>query len=161
MIRKALESDKDRIFEIYETAREFMRKTGNPNQWGNSHPPADSVLEHLSHGELYVYDDGGRVQGVFALVSGRDRTYAYIEDGQWLNDEPYLAMHMVASSGEVKGVFGRFCRYAKQQCGNVRIDTHYDNLIMQHCIEKNGFRHCGRIFLEDGSPRKAYQWVAD
>ena len=33
-IRKTTESDFDRIMEIYAYAREFMARTGNPNQWG-------------------------------------------------------------------------------------------------------------------------------
>jgi RimJ/RimL family protein N-acetyltransferase len=43
------------------------------------------------------------------------------------------------------------------QIPNIRIDTHRDNAIMQHLLEKNGFVKCGIIYVEDGSPRIAYQ----
>lgn len=33
-VRNAVYSDLPRIDEIYACAREFMAKTGNPNQWG-------------------------------------------------------------------------------------------------------------------------------
>jgi RimJ/RimL family protein N-acetyltransferase len=44
-----------------------------------------------------------------------------------------------------------------EQRGNIRIDTHDDNLPMQRALEKNGFVPCGRIWCEDGTPRIAYQ----
>ncbi len=42
---------------------------------------------------------------------------------------------------------------------NFRIDTHNDNKIMQHVIEKNGFIRCGIIYVKDGSPRIAYEKI--
>ena len=39
----------------------------------------------------------------------------------------------------------------------VRADTHADNKIMQHILEKNGFTKCGIIHVADGTPRIAYQ----
>lgn len=35
MIRKAEKEDLPRIYEIYETARQFMRENGNHAQWGS------------------------------------------------------------------------------------------------------------------------------
>ncbi len=48
------------------------------------------------------------------------------------------------------------CR-ALSQCGNLKIDTHRDNKIMQHLLEKNGFKYCGIINTDDGTERMAYQ----
>ena len=43
-IRKTTEADFNRILEIYAYARDFMEKTGNPNQWGPTNwPPADLI----------------------------------------------------------------------------------------------------------------------
>lgn len=39
----------------------------------------------------------------------------------------------------------------------MRIDTHENNKVMQHLIKKNGFQECGIIYVEDGSPRIAYE----
>lgn len=36
-------------------------------------------------------------------------------------------------------------------------DTHQDNKITRHLIEKNGFAKCGIIYVADGSPRIAYE----
>lgn len=84
--------------------------------------------------------------------------YIKIEDGQWINNDSYASLHLVASSGEKAGVFEQFCSFAKKQSTNLRIDTHDDNRIMQHCIEKQGFVYCGRIYVRGHSPRRAYQW---
>ena len=40
---------------------------------------------------------------------------------------------------------------------NIRIDTHRDNKIMQHNIEKHCFTYCGIIYLANGDERLAYQ----
>ena len=61
--------------------------------------------------------------------------------------------------GKVKGIFNCAIRYCKGISDNIRIDTHKSNLIMQNLIEKNGFEKCGTIYVADGSPRIAYQWV--
>ena len=42
-------------------------------------------------------------------------------------------------------------------CSNIRIDTHRDNRIMRHNIEKHGFAYCGIIYLANGDERLAYQ----
>ena len=41
--------------------------------------------------------------------------------------------------------------------GNLRIDTHRDNVIMRHVIEHYGFTYCGIIYLLNGDERLAYQ----
>ena len=44
-----------------------------------------------------------------------------------------------------------------EHCESLRADTHADNKIMQHVLEKNGFRKCGIIHLANGDPRLAYE----
>jgi hypothetical protein len=39
----------------------------------------------------------------------------------------------------------------------MRIDTHHHNLPMQRLLERYRFLHCGRILLESGAEREAYQ----
>lgn len=42
---------------------------------------------------------------------------------------------------------------------NIRMDTHRDNTIMQHCISNDGFAYCGIIYLANGDERLAYQKI--
>lgn len=155
MIRNALPRDWDDITEIYAIARGFMKTTGNPTQWGDTFPPEDMVREDIQLQQNYVVELDGRVQAVFALIPGIDPTYVVIE-GAWLNDEPYAAVHRVASRGEVKGLTDLILNWALEQYDNIRIDTHDDNVPMQRAILRNGFTPCGRVWMEDGSPRIAY-----
>ena len=47
-----------------------------------------------------------------------------------------------------------------EHCQSLRADTHADNKIMQHLLEKNGFARCGIIHVADDSSRIAYQKMA-
>lgn len=93
IIRKTVPSDFPRVSAIYADARRRMRESGNPTQWGFVWPPEDMIREDCSpegHGYAVV-DDAGRICGVFAFYIGEDETYRVIENGAWLNDEPYGA----------------------------------------------------------------------
>ena len=157
-VRTAEEKDLTRILEIYAYARDFMAKTGNPNQWGKTHPPRQQLQEDIRIGQLYVVEDDSGMHGVFAYLTGEDPTYGYIEDGAWLSDSPYGTIHRVAADGS-GGVFTAVMNYALGQNPHVRIDTHHDNQVMQHVVEKHGFHRCGIIYLENGDPRIAYERV--
>ena len=48
--------------------------------------------------------------------------------------------------------------WAFNQCNHLRMDTHGDNYVMQNLLKKNGFVHCGTIYVEEDSyPRLAYE----
>lgn len=145
------------ICAIYARARQFMKETGNPNQWGDSRPPIEVVRQDIELQRSYVCKIDGRVEGVFMLQSGEEPTYAVIEDGAWLRDTPYHTVHRIAASGRVHGVFDRCIAWCYEQVGHLRIDTHHDNKIMQHLILKNGFQRTGIIHLANGDPRIAYE----
>lgn len=157
MVRLAQQKDLDAIEEIYCAARRYMKETGNPTQWGDMHPAHEMLEEDINLRRLFVVEEDGVLHGVFALIFGDEPTYSLIEDGIWLNEEPYATIHRVAGDGVKKGVFDQCMKFCKRECANLRIDTHFDNHTMQHLIEKHGFARCGIIYVEDGSPRIAYQ----
>jgi len=154
-IRKAKKEDLSVIEDIYAYARAFMAGNGNPNQWGTTHPHVSQLEEDIRCGNLYVAENGGGIHGVFAFILGDDPTYAYIEDGAWHHTEPYGTIHRIASDGS-GGIFPAALAYCRTQISHLRIDTHHDNKPMQHVVEKHGFRRCGIIYVDDGSPRIAY-----
>ena len=55
------------------------------------------------------------------------------------------------------GVASDIINWCLEHCESLRADTHADNKIMQHILEKNGFTKCGIIHVADGTPRIAYQ----
>lgn len=158
-IRKTKPEELELILKMYENARMFMASHGNPVQWGNTYPQPPLIEKDIQSGCSYVCEDHGRIIATFYFCQGPDDTYARIYCGEWLNEAPYGAVHRIASDGTVRGTAGFCLNWALQQCGNVKIDTHRDNRIMQHVLEKNGFTYCGLIYVEDGSERMAYQKV--
>lgn len=160
-IRKAILQDLDAIMAVYDIARAFMRKNGNTSQWINGYPSRELLTGDIAAGTCYVEEENGAIHGVFVCISGEDPTYGYIEDGAWLNDRPYAAIHRVGSDGTTPGFLGRCVAYCRTLCPELRMDTHADNHVMQRATEKQGFQRCGRIYVEDGSPRIAYQLATD
>ena len=157
-IRKAKASDIDRIFEIYGIAKEFMKATGNPHQWAGRYTSAAEIEPDIENGVCYVIEEDGTVHAVFALIPGPEFDYENGElDGGWLNDEPYATIHKVASDGILKGVVTKVTEFCRQKYSNLRIDTHQDNKVMQHCILRQGFVPCGLLHRPDGEYRLVYQ----
>ena len=156
-VRIAKMEDLPRIEEIYACARAFMAKTGNPTQWGKTEPRVSQLKTDIAEKKLYVIESDG-IHGVFFFTIGVDPTYAVIEDGSWLSDAPYGTIHRIAGDGS-GGIVGTAVAFAKTKIQHLRIDTHRDNKVMQHVVEKQGFSCRGIIHVADGSPRLAYEMV--
>ncbi len=161
-IRKTKVEDLERVMDIYEQARAFMKETGNPNQWGPTNwPPRALIEQDIAQGKSYVCEVDGSVEAVFFCDYGSniEPTYEAI-DGTWMGDDTYAVIHRIASSHRLKGI-GPFCiQEVLKQYGHVRIDTHGDNRVMQRVLEKLGFVRCGIIHVvEDNDPRFAYEKV--
>ena len=161
MIRKAIQADLDDIFKVIQAARARMRAGGNLTQWENGYP--EKVLEEdIGGGNLYVLcGEDGAIHAAFAFIIGEDETYRRIEDGAWLSDAPYGTIHRIAGNGTKKGILAEAVTYCESKIPHLRIDTHRNNHIMQHLIEKHGFRRCGTIYISDGSPRIAYEKIPE
>ena len=155
-VRKATEADLSQILAVYARARAFMSETGNASQWKNTYPPEETVLSDIRKGYLRLLEDEDGLQCVFAFLAEGDPVYDRIE-GAWLNSLPHAAVHRVASAGKKKGILRECMRYCAALSPNLKIDTHEDNKIMQHQLEKEGFSFCGTVFLANGEKRIAYQ----
>ncbi|MCH5197432.1 MAG: N-acetyltransferase [Oscillospiraceae bacterium] len=157
-IRLAEISELSEVMAVYRAAQDFMIKSGNPTQWGHFYPPKELIEQDISNRKAYVITENNIIRAVFTLHFGEDPTYKIIENGSWLNNEPYAAIHRVASDGVLHGVFRAAADFCAEKINHIRVDTHEDNLIMQRQIEKYGFKKCGIIFTASGSPRIAYEW---
>ena len=178
VIRPATAADLPALRPVFEAAKGIMRADGNPTQWAApGFPPDALILRDIERGGGYVISSGeispratlGRddrtvisseveksIVAYFALLPSPEPTYATI-DGAWLTDEPYGVIHRMASYPDAHGIFSAVIDYAAARYPRLRIDTHRDNRIMRHLIEKHGFTYCGIIWLADGSPRLAYE----
>lgn len=148
------------IMEVYQIAREYMKKTNNPNQWGDTHPPLELIKDYIFNGNLYIgINENNEILFSFAFIIGEDPTYKYIESGKWIDNSPYGTIHSLASAQKINNVFSYVLAFCLTKTDHIRIDTHEDNKVFQHILAKFNFKKCGVIFLKNGSPRFAYELV--
>lgn len=155
-IRRAQENDLEKVMDIYKSAREFMIKNGNPNQWGNDFPNRELVRSDIKK-DGYVVVEGDEIIGVFA-ISDSEEAYDKI-DGNWLNDEPYGVIHRIAAGGTRIGAGQFILDWCLKKTGNIRIDTHEDNIPMLKLLEKNGYKYCGKVSYGNRGERLAFQKI--
>ncbi len=160
LIRSAGMEDIPSIMTVIEAAKGIMRSSGNADQWTGGYPSEAVIGNDIERGVGYVILDDDSVVGYFAFIPSPEPTYDVIYGGAWLDDSaPYHVIHRIASLPDAHGVFRDLMDWCFERDGNIRIDTHRDNVIMQHCIDSYGFTYCGIIFLLSGDERLAYQLI--
>ena len=159
-IRAAVQEEIPSIMAVVAAAKGIMRRSGNVNQWIRGYPSEAVIGEDIEKGVGHIVLDEGAIVGYFAFVPSPEPTYAAIYDGACLDDnQPYRVIHRIASLPDSHGVFKDLMDWCFAREKNIRIDTHRDNHIMQHCITRYGFGYCGIIYLESGDERLAYQLI--
>ena len=159
-VRMTRTEDIPEVLHLYDEARLIMRADGNMHQWANGYPNEESLRRDISRGVSYVIGGPDGLVGTFAFIPDVEPTYLRIDGGRWLDDtRPYATIHRLASTRDSHGVAKACFDWAWGRLPNLRIDTHRDNNVMQHCILKAGFTYCGIIYLADGDERLAYQKV--
>jgi len=158
-IRKTKMEELDRVMAIYDRARAYMRQNGNHNQWIKGYPSRELVRSDIEGGISYVCTEGEELLAVFAYFQGEDPSYGKI-DGAWIGPgAPYGVVHRIGVEVPRRGV-GAFCLdWAFRDSGDLRIDTHGDNVPMQNMLQREGFSRCGVIVIEDGTERVAFEKI--
>ncbi|MBO5305596.1 MAG: GNAT family N-acetyltransferase [Clostridia bacterium] len=163
--RKATKKDLDRVMQIILDARTRIGKLGI-DQWQYGYPTRDIVKEDIALERYYVGEEDGSILSVFAMIDDGEPTYDVIYEGTWLTaeDEKYMAVHRIAVAADAlkRGVASQALAFVAAQgisrgYASIRIDTHEGNIPMRRMLEKNGFVHCGTIYLTDGEKRVAYE----
>lgn len=168
LIRKTTKNDIKEIMPIFEEARGTIAALGI-DQWQNGYPSEAVVLADIEKNQSYLCEIDGKACGTFAMLENGEPTYDKIFDGNWLTGDEsrdYIAIHRVAISVTRRGsgLSGKIIGYAEcfaKALGrkSLRIDTHRGNVVMRRMLEKNGFLHCGTIYLENGDERVAYEKI--
>lgn len=157
-IRLSRREDLETLRSVFDAARRFMRATGNKQQWVNGYPSRERIMDDIRKKQSYVLEnDEGRLVATFCFFQGIEPNYSVILDGKWLNDLPYGVIHRLASDGTLPKVADICIDWCFAACPNLRVDTHNDNTVMQNILRRKGFVECGVIFVEDGTPRIAFQ----
>lgn len=166
--RKAVPEDLDVLPAMYDEGRAAIARFGI-DQWQNGYPAREDIEKDIADDVLWVSEDPafpGKIASVFALIFTGEPTYDRIIDGQWLTGDShnYAAIHRITVSPHFRnrGIAGQTMDFGKNTArengfSSLRIDTHQGNLAMRGMLEKNGFTHCGTIFLQSGAPRVAYE----
>jgi len=161
-VREARPTDITDIMQVMEAAKKIMRSSGNMHQWGDGYPSEAVIFSDIEKHGGFVIEDTGRIIAYFAFLLSPEPTYSKIYNGEWIDDTlPYHVVHRIASYPGVHGIFSDIMDFCFSHDANIRIDTHKDNCIMQHNIEKHGFTYCGIIYLANGDERLAYQKLYD
>lgn len=160
-IVKAKFEDIEEILEIVKEQRQHLKDMGIP-QWQGEYPSFATFDEDVKKDRLYVAKIEDKIVGFFALIYP-DHCYDYVENGKWSKDTPYIAVHRlgVSSSAKRKGVASEMFNFVKERYDHVRMDTHEVNEAMNACAKKNGFKYIGVVYMEDKTPRNAYEWFKD
>ncbi len=156
-VRKAEKGDLETILKIYEGARAFMKKNGNPTQWGNNRPHTQKLISNVENGIQLVCcfknaDGSEEIVATFHFSHGDEEAYNHLACGTWPEgSEDYWCIHSFASSMKVKGT-ATFCfGWCEKQPGvkSIKIDTHRNNIPMQNLIKKFGYEYCGKCYYNE------------
>ncbi|KRL67067.1 GNAT family N-acetyltransferase [Companilactobacillus versmoldensis] len=165
-LRQARSEDLPKVFDIISGAKKTLRDRG-VDQWQSGYPDEAILKQDLADGINYVMLLDGDVVGTAALQQGTEQSYEELSNGTWDKDsnKEYSVIHRIAvepghQGQHLSAALIRQLLTISYQLGysDVRIDTHPDNLVMQHVITTNGFIEKGEISMEeDEGARKAYQ----
>lgn len=166
IIRPSLPADLPALMPIFDEARRTIAALGI-DQWQDGYPNPEVIAFDIDRGESYAVEIDGDICGTFAMLTGGEPTYDKIYDGAWLTGDTtdgYIAIHRVAisvarrGSGISSAIINHAADFARKNGrASLRIDTHEGNVVMRRMLEKNGFTHCGTIYLTSGAARVAYE----
>ncbi len=165
-IRKACENDIDEVMPIFDEARGTIASLGI-NQWQDGYPSRALIADDVARGNSYVAVVNSEIAASFAMIFDGEATYNKIYDGEWPSGNDfrnYVAIHrvVIAVKSRGQGIASEIMNFAadsaeKNGFKSLRIDTHRGNIVMRKMLEKQGFVHCGTIFLLNGDERVAYE----
>lgn len=148
-IEKADPGDLPELLSIFEQAKLFMRRTGNPDQWNDDYPTREVILSDILAGELYKVTEDGTAHAVF-MASDRGDAWYDENPESFSGGEGYWVIHRVASDGKIKGVLALALDFVRPMAKAIRMDTYIDNHVMQHALLRNGMVETGRLSSPDG-----------
>lgn len=165
--RKSTIKDIPSIMGIIKQAQSYF-KSKNIDQWQDGYPNEDSLKGDIENKESYVLIDDDKIIATAAISFRGEKTYNKIYDGEWTSNDKYAVVHRVAVGDGYKGqgLSHKIIKFSEEKCKengyfSIKIDTHDDNFVMRSMLEKNGFKYCGIILLEDGAERVAYEKILE
>lgn len=151
------------IMKIIEQAKIYF-KNNNINQWQNGYPNPEIIKIDIEKQESYKLTLDEKIIATAVISFNGEPTYDEIYEGEWLSNESFAVVHRIATDNSYKGqgIAGKMIKKVEELCiennvTSIKIDTHEDNISMQKSLQKNGFKYCGVIYLQDKSKRVAFE----
>ncbi|QIL51050.1 GNAT family N-acetyltransferase [Weissella coleopterorum] len=154
-LRKAKQQDLDKIEQLIQGAKQKLAIDRIP-QWQGNYPQKQDLLTDIKKGMTYLLILDQQIVGTATLLTTPDPNYRKIYQGTWRgSNEAYATIHRVAISGQQAGqhlgdfLFSNLMSVAVNLgFKEIRIDTHQQNLRMQHIIEKTKFFAAGIVYMD-------------
>lgn len=152
-IRKGQPSDIDTVISIKDSVVKLMKESGN-NQWNDSYPSRDVLLNDIKNDHLFVYEEDETVLGF--IVADDNHAFEY-DDIPWeLARLDSIAFHRAAvdPNAQGKGVASKLMDEVEAFFKNegylgVHTDTNLNNIPMQRLFEKRGYEYRGKLNLHN------------
>jgi GNAT superfamily N-acetyltransferase len=161
--RKALASDKEKIWEILQFAIQRRKEEGS-KQWQDGYPNLNVIESDIEKDEGFVLTDGNTIVGYAAVIINNEPEYEKIV-GKWLTNDDFVVVHRIAIAENYlgKNVSKIILKHIEDFAINntifsIKVDTNFDNFAMLRIFEKLDYTYCGEVYFR-GSPRKAFEKI--
>jgi GNAT superfamily N-acetyltransferase len=161
--RKALSSEKEKIWEILEFAIKRRKEDGS-NQWQDGYPNIEAIENDIKKGQGFVLTDENTIVGYVAVIINYEPEYEKII-GKWLTNNDFIVVHRIAIAEQYLGqnlskiLLANIEDFAlNNSVFSIKVDTNFDNFAMLKIFEKMNYTYCGEVYFR-GSPRKAFEKI--
>lgn len=177
-MRPATVDDVPAIVATLEAGRALLAADGIDQWQDGAGPDVNLVTSDVTRGWGRVFLIGGQVAATAALIDEPEPAYDQVVEGAWQTSGdaatpagatcPYATIHRVAVAvaPAFRGMhvaqrfYARLIEEARARgFAEIRVDTHADNVRMQHVIASAGFTRAGTVRISDNPKdlRWAYQ----
>ncbi|RHW52221.1 GNAT family N-acetyltransferase [Bombilactobacillus bombi] len=163
-LRATQMKDLQTVFTIIKQAQTLL-KNEHIDQWQDGQPSLAQLQQDILHQQSYVLISKQHICGTAVLLQQPEPNYLQLQTA-WHSQTVYATIHRFAIAQAHQGqhlgnrLLSHLITLGYQQgfC-NFRIDTHPNNLRMQHLIKEAGFIYRGSICLNKNpkKPRLAYE----
>ncbi len=156
LFRKAILSDLPGILPVIEDAKALLRQNG-VDQWQDGFPnPTTLTADINTRHSFFIFSKKSpdKPAGFLVLSLEPEPPYHNPVEGKLHLEGPYVTIHRTAVSKENQGkgisraMFSFSEAFTRTQNRHIlRVDTHKDNKIMQHILDREGFTYCCLVQL--------------
>ncbi len=173
-MRPATVDDVPAIVATLEAGRALLAADGIDQWQDGAGPDVDLVTSDVARGWGRVFLIGGQVAATAALIDEPEPAYDQVVEGAWQTSgdaatpagatSPYATIHRVAVAPAFRGkhvaqrFYARLIEEARARgFAEIRVDTHADNVRMQHVIASAGFTRACTVLI--GNNPKDLRWA--